>query len=79
MASRPLSLIIEPATAAIAARYSPTNASAFGGGAEYIALWFKSVGVEAGFYVFMSATCAVGFITVLLMRETQANSTIVED
>lgn len=54
-------------------------ASAFGGGAEYIALWFKSVGVESGFYIFMSATCAIGFITVLLMRETQSNSTIVED
>ena len=54
-------------------------ASAFGGGAEYIALWFKSVGVESGFYIFLSATCAVGFITVLLTRETQSNSTIVEE
>jgi MFS transporter, MHS family, alpha-ketoglutarate permease len=54
-------------------------ASAFGGGAEYIALWFKSIGVESGFYVFLSAVCAIGFVTVLLMRETQSNSTIVED
>lgn len=54
-------------------------ASAFGGGAEYIALWFKSIGVESGFYIFLSAVCAIGFVTVLLMRETQSHSTIVED
>jgi MFS transporter, MHS family, alpha-ketoglutarate permease len=52
--------------------------SVFGGGAEYIALWFKANGIEQGFSIFMIVTCVVGFLTVLLMRESKTTSKIIE-
>ena len=41
----------------------------FGGSAEYVALWFKSVGHEAYFYWYVALVCAVSFVTALLMVE----------
>jgi MHS family alpha-ketoglutarate permease-like MFS transporter len=65
-------------TLGVALPYSLANA-AFGGTAEYVALWFKSNGSEAGFYVYASIIMAVGFPVVLMMRDTRKHSRIEED
>lgn len=43
----------------------------FGGSAEYVALSFKAAGRESGFYWYVTAICAVAFVTALLMRNTR--------
>ena len=58
--------------------YALANAL-FGGTAEYVALWFKSAGIERGFYVYASALSAVGLLAALAMRDTRRHSRIVED
>lgn len=45
----------------------------FGGTAEYVALRFKQAGVEAGFYWYVTAVCAVAFLTALTMRDMRAS------
>ncbi|WP_277968926.1 MFS family transporter [Sphingomonas echinoides] len=40
----------------------------FGGSAEYVALSFKAAGNESGFYWYVTAICAVAFVTAVLMR-----------
>ncbi len=62
----------------VAVPYALANA-AFGGTAEYAALWFKSAGIERGFYVYASALAAVSFLTALSMTETRITSRIIED
>ncbi|WEK44079.1 MAG: MFS family transporter [Candidatus Sphingomonas colombiensis] len=42
----------------------------FGGTAEYVALSFKQAGNESGFYWYVTAICAVAFVTAILMRDT---------
>ncbi|MEJ0023982.1 MAG: MFS transporter [Alphaproteobacteria bacterium] len=64
-------------TLGVALPYALANA-AFGGTAEYVALWFKSVGNESGFYVYCSIVLAVGFLVVLSMRDTRTHSRIQE-
>lgn len=44
-------------------------AAAFGGSAEYIALWFKQAGHESWFYWYVALICATSFLTALKMRE----------
>jgi MHS family alpha-ketoglutarate permease-like MFS transporter len=51
----------------------------FGGTAEYVALWFKSEGIERGFYVYVTATIGLSLIVYLRMRDTRDHSRIVED
>jgi MFS transporter, MHS family, alpha-ketoglutarate permease len=46
----------------------------FGGTAEYVALWFKSVGNEAGYYWYVTACAAVSLAVYLLVPDTSANS-----
>jgi MHS family alpha-ketoglutarate permease-like MFS transporter len=58
--------------------YAIANAL-FGGTAEYIALWFKSRGIESGFYIYASLLLAFGFLVVLIMPDTQRASRIAED
>jgi MHS family alpha-ketoglutarate permease-like MFS transporter len=41
----------------------------FGGSAEYVALWLKSVGSEASFYWYVTAMCAIAFLVCLGMRD----------
>jgi MHS family alpha-ketoglutarate permease-like MFS transporter len=65
-------------TLGVALPYAIANA-AFGGTAEYVALWFKSEGVESGFFIYASVLLAIGFLVALSMRDTQAHSRIVED
>ncbi len=62
----------------VALPYAIANA-AFGGTAEYVALWFKSIGQEALFFAYVSAMAAIGFLVSLAMRDTQKRSLILED
>jgi len=62
----------------VALPYAIANA-VFGGTAEYVALWFKDAGYEAGFYWYVTAMIGVSLVTYLAMRDTQKHSRIVED
>lgn len=53
--------------------------SIFGGTAEYIALWFKDIGHESGFYWYVTACIACSLIVYVTMRDTRAHSQIVDD
>ncbi|AJX16074.1 alpha-ketoglutarate permease [Burkholderia ubonensis] len=48
--------------------YAVANAL-FGGTAEYVALWFKSIGSEETFYWYVTALCAVSLIVSYRMRD----------
>jgi MFS transporter, MHS family, alpha-ketoglutarate permease len=65
-------------TLGVAVPYALANA-AFGGTAEYVALWFKSIGSESGFYIYASALTAISFAVVLTMKEPRKHSRIDED
>ena len=65
-------------TLGVALPYALANAT-FGGTAEYVALWFKSQGIESGFYIYASTIMAVGFLVVLFMPDTRRHSRILED
>jgi len=62
----------------VALPYALANA-VFGGTAEYVALWFKQAGHESGFYIYVSAVLGVACVVALRMRDTQAQSLIMED
>ncbi|HKY17512.1 MAG TPA: MFS transporter [Rhizomicrobium sp.] len=65
-------------TLGVALPYALANAT-FGGTAEYVALWFKSAGIESGFYIYSSIIMAIGFLVVLAMPDTRQTSRIQED
>jgi len=65
-------------TLGVALPYALANA-AFGGTAEYVALWFKSRGMEQGFFIYASVLLALGFIVALTMPDTRRYSRIMED
>jgi MHS family alpha-ketoglutarate permease-like MFS transporter len=48
--------------------YAVANAT-FGGSAEYVALWLKSVGSESMFYWYVTALCAIAGLVSLRMRD----------
>jgi MHS family alpha-ketoglutarate permease-like MFS transporter len=50
--------------------------SIFGGTAEYVALWFKSVGHEQYFYWYVTGCIACSLIVYLLMKDTKQYSKI---
>ena len=50
--------------------YAIANAL-FGGTAEYVALWFKSVGRESWFFWYVTGLCALAFVASLLMPDTR--------
>jgi MFS transporter, MHS family, alpha-ketoglutarate permease len=50
--------------------------SLFGGTAEYIALWFKSIGHEHFFYWYITACIACSLLVYVFMRETRHTSRI---
>lgn len=50
----------------------------FGGTAEYVALWFKNSGNEAGFYWYVTGAILISLLTYFLMRETGKQSTLDE-
>lgn len=51
----------------------------FGGTAEYVALWLKSVGHERWFYLYISALAVCSLVAYVFMRETRTSSQILED
>ncbi|MEH3047068.1 MFS transporter [Sphingomonas adhaesiva] len=62
----------------VAFPYAVANAI-FGGTAEAVALQFKKAGWEQGFYWYVTAMIGVSLIVYLRMKDTRANSRIVED
>lgn len=50
--------------------------SVFGGTAEYLALWFKSVNMESGFYWYATAVISCTLVVCWFMRETSTTSRI---
>ncbi|WP_203310913.1 MFS transporter [Sphingomonas beigongshangi] len=62
----------------VALPYALAN-TAFGGTAEYVALWLKQAGAENAFYWYVSAMIAVSLVTYWRMRDTRVDSAIVED
>jgi MHS family alpha-ketoglutarate permease-like MFS transporter len=50
--------------------------SIFGGPAESIALWFKSIGHEAWFSYYLSSVIAISLVVSLIMRDTKRYSAI---
>jgi MFS transporter, MHS family, alpha-ketoglutarate permease len=62
----------------VALPYALANAI-FGGTAESVALWFKEIGAESGFYVYASLLSAISFAAALTMRDTRKHSRILED
>jgi len=65
-------------TLGVALPYAVANAL-FGGTAEYVALWFKSIGRESGFYIYASCLAAVGFFVALTMKESVVRNRIADD
>lgn len=53
--------------------------SIFGGTAEYIALWFKSVGMETGYYWYVTACIACSLLVYVFMKDTRKHSRIETD
>ncbi len=62
----------------VALPYALAN-TIFGGTAEYVALWFKSRGMESGFYWYVTGMIACSLLVYLRMRETKQESRILED
>jgi MHS family alpha-ketoglutarate permease-like MFS transporter len=48
--------------------------SIFGGSAESLALWFKSIGHESWFYYYLTGCIAVSLVVYVLMRDTKHES-----
>ena len=53
--------------------------SLFGGTAEYIALWFKSIGHETWFYWYVTGCCLCGLVLFATMKDTKKTSLIDQD
>ena len=47
--------------------------------AEYVALWFKSVGMESGFYWYVTACIACSLLVYATMKDTKQHSRITTD
>jgi len=54
-------------------------ASLFGGTAEFIALWFKQIGVERGFFWYVTICIACSLLVYATMKDTKAHSLIDRD
>ena len=53
--------------------------SLFGGTAEYIALWFKHIGLEQGFYWYVSICIMLSLLVYVFMPDTQKQSQLNRD
>ncbi|MFW2853297.1 MFS transporter [Sphingomonas sp. TX0543] len=62
-------------TLGVALPYALAN-TLFGGTAEYVALWFKYIGAENGFYWYVTAMIGLSLIVYLTMRETRETGTL---
>jgi MHS family alpha-ketoglutarate permease-like MFS transporter len=65
-------------TLGVALPYAVGN-TLFGGTAEYVALWFKKVGAESGFYWYLTAIIGMAAIAFVMLPETKTTSLIEED
>jgi MFS transporter, MHS family, alpha-ketoglutarate permease len=48
--------------------------SIFGGTVQAVALWFKSIGHEQGFYLYLTGAILISLVVYTLMRDTKAES-----
>jgi MHS family alpha-ketoglutarate permease-like MFS transporter len=62
----------------VALPYALANAT-FGGTAEYAALWFKTIDIEFGFFIYIGLICAFACGISVALRDTQKKSAILED
>ena len=51
----------------------------FGGTAEFVALYFKQIGIEQAFYIYVSVMIAISLIIYIKMPDTRRHSQIRED
>lgn len=65
-------------TLGVALPYALT-VSIFGGSAEYLALWFKSIGHESWFYWYVTGMIAVSLIVYATMKDSRDHSRIEAD
>jgi len=65
-------------TLGVALPYAVGN-TVFGGTAEYVALWFKQAGIEAGFYWYLTAIIGMAATAFVMLPETKRTSLIQED
>jgi MHS family alpha-ketoglutarate permease-like MFS transporter len=65
-------------TLGVALPYAVGN-TLFGGTAEYVALWFKQLGLESGFYWYLTAIIGMAAAAFVLLPETKHSSLIEED
>jgi MHS family alpha-ketoglutarate permease-like MFS transporter len=65
-------------TLGVALPYAVGN-TLFGGTAEYVALWFKQAGIEAGFYWYLTAIIGMAAAAFVMLPETKRTSLIQED
>lgn len=62
----------------VALPYAIAN-TVFGGTAEYVALWFKQIGHEYGFFIYVTIMIGLSLIVYLRMKDTRDHSLIHED
>lgn len=62
----------------VALPYALAN-TVFGGTAEFVALYFKQIGIEEAFYIYVTAMIAISLIIYIRMPDTKHNSRILED
>src|SRR5437660_6321042 len=58
--------------------YALANAI-FGGSAEYVALWFKSVGHESIFFWYVTIMCGIALVAAITMPDTRRQGLLTED
>ncbi|HTS20398.1 MAG TPA: MFS family transporter [Casimicrobiaceae bacterium] len=58
--------------------YAIANAI-FGGSAEYVALWFKSIGSESMFFWYVTVMCGIALVAALSMLDTRKRGHLTED
>src|SRR3989440_62587 len=58
--------------------YAIANAI-FGGSAEYVALWFKSVGHESIFFWYVTIMCGIALVAAITMPDTRTQGHLSED
>jgi MHS family alpha-ketoglutarate permease-like MFS transporter len=58
--------------------YAIANAI-FGGSAEYVALWFKSIGYESIFFWYVTVVCGIALVAAITMPDTRRQGHMTED
>src|SRR5438552_265373 len=58
--------------------YAIANAI-FGGSAEYVALWLKSIGYESTFFWYVTVMCGIALVAAITMPDTRRQGLLTED